>query len=66
MGSYEAPVTATVAGTYPVWTGASPYELGKDRPFRGCALRYLECTLHMLDAGASVAPRQVPWAERGN
>jgi hypothetical protein len=50
------------------WSGAclvltSPSELGKDRSFRGCALRYLGCTLHMLDAG--VAELAKP-AERGS
>jgi len=35
------------------WSGVSPSGLGKDRSFRGCALRYLGSTLYMLDAGAS-------------
>jgi hypothetical protein len=31
----------------------SPSEVEKDRSFWGCALRYLESTLYMLDAGVA-------------
>jgi hypothetical protein len=35
------------------WTGVSPSGLGKDRSFRGCALRYLGSRLYISDAGVA-------------
>jgi hypothetical protein len=54
------PLGRGVSGANP-----SPSGLGKNLSFRGCALRYLGSTLHMLEAG--VAKRAQPASpERGS